>query len=342
MSNRKFELSGVYIITNKVNGKFYVGSGKSIFNRWYNHTCYLKNGTHINYKLQRAFNKYGLESFKFEILELHPVEGLDDCEQKYLDSLCKAQEYILGESPFFNQNTYNIKPLVSSTRGLEGKLESTIKGVRTRGFDKILKVGLDGGVIAEYDMQCDASEDNNINRNTVSKSIKHKRCPKDKDYYFVYKGDYDKDFKPKKYTIHNKGQKGVVKVPSLYKEVFCYDIYGRFFMKFESNTSVADYFSVDTSSTSRMLDKPKKKVLHRHGIHLYNIFSTEQNFEDSILDRFKSYSYDGDIDVYNLFHEYMGSFSKETIATILNCHVHSVSQSVLQHKILKGFYFNKD
>jgi group I intron endonuclease len=342
MNNRKFELSGVYIITNKVNGKFYVGSGKSIFSRWYNHTRQLKNETHINYKLQRAFNKYGSENFKFEILELHPVEGLDSCEQKYLDLLCKAQEYISGESSFFNQNTYNIKPLVSSTRGLEGKLESTIKGVRTRGFDKILKVALDGGVIAEYDMQCDAAEANKINRNTVSKSVKHKRCPKDKDYYFVYKGDYDKDFKPEKYIVHNKGQKGVTKVPSLYKEVFCYDIYNRFFMKFESNTAVAEYFNVDTSSTSRMLDKPKKKVLHRHGIHLYNIFSEEQNFENLILDKFKGYLDDGVIGVYNLFHEYMGSFSKETISKILDCHVHSVSQSVLQQKILKGFYFIKE
>ena len=337
-----FELSGVYIITNKINGKFYVGSGRSIFSRWFNHTCYLTKSTHVNYKLQRAVNKYGLENFKFEVLELHPPQGLNEREQYYLDTLCKAQEYIKGTDSFFNQQTYNIKPLVEGTTGLPQQIEKIVKGVRTRGFDKILKVSRTGGIIKEYELQSLAADDNNISRVTVSNSIKHKRCPKDKDYYFVYEKDYDENFIPKIVEVHNKGVKGVVNLPSNYKEVYCYDVYGRFYKKFESNKSVAEYFDTFTSTTCRMIDNPKKKILHRHGIHLYNLYSFKQHFETKILDRIKSFEQDGDIEVYTLFHEFVGSFSKETIANFLECHLHSVSQSVTQNKILKGFYFIRE
>lgn len=339
--SKKFELSGVYIITNKLNGKFYVGSGGSIFSRWFNHTCHLKNGTHVNSKLQLAYDKYGLENFKFEILELHEPFGLNIREQFYLDSLCKAQEYIRGEDWFFSQSTYNIKPLVEGTTGLPQKRETIIKGIKTRGYGKVLKVDVNGCVLESYDLQSEAADDNNLNRTTVSNNIKKGRCPKDKNYYFVYEQDYNPDFKPKEFQIHNKGMKGVITHPEYYKEVYCYDIYGRFFRKFESNISTAKYFNVPASSISRMLNKPKIKVLHRHGVHLYNMFSTKQEVSTSTLDSFRNYINDGNIEVYTLFHEYMGSYCNKTISMILDCHLSSVSQSVTQQKILKGFYFIK-
>lgn len=340
--SKNFELSGVYIITNKVNGKFYVGSGRSIFSRWLNHASDLKNGNHINYKLQRAYNKYGFENFKFEILELYEPHGLNICEQGYLDTLCKAQEYIKGEDTFFNQNTYNIKPLVHGTTGLPNKLESSIKSSRTRGFDKILKVHKNGGVMDTYELKSIASEDNNINPSTVGRSIKEKRCPIFKDYYFTYEKDYDASFIPKESQVHNKGLVGVTTHPENYKDVYCYDIYGRFYKKFESNTAIAKYFNTDTSSTCRMIDNPKKKVLHREGVHLYNLYSQIQSFETTIIDKIKAFDEDGDIEVYTLFHEFVGSFSRKTIANFLNSHLHSVSQAVTQNKLLKGFYFIKE
>lgn len=339
---KRFELSGVYKITNKVNDKFYIGSGYSIFSRWFNHTCDLKNGTHTNYKLQRAFDKYGFSNFIFEVIELHPPEGLNESEQKYLDILCKAQEYIKGESNFFNQNTYNIKPLVWGTTGLPHKLESTIKSNRTRGFDRILKVDLNGAIISEYELLIQAANDNAINRSTVSKSIKDKKCPRFKDFGFIFEKEYTTEFRPSKIVVHNKGQKGVQTYESNWKEVFCYDIYGRFFKRFASSTATAEYFKIDTSGICRMMDKPKKKVLHRDGVHLYNLYSAEQEFNNTILEKLKQLENDGNIEVYTLFHEYLGSFNKESISKVLNSHLHSVSQAVTQCKLLKGFYFIRD
>ncbi len=338
---KNFKLSGVYKITNKINGKFYIGSSNSVFGRWLNHASWITNDTHSNYKLTATVKKHGLENFSFEILELHSTIGLNKREQYYLDTLCKAQDYIDGKSNFFITNTYNIKPRVEGLVGLDMPEETIIRALRTRGYERIYKVSNTGAVIDIYEMQSQAAEDNNISRTTVSKSIKNKKCPKHKDFYFTYESEYDADFIAETYQVHNKGVTGAT-YPGNYKEVYCYDIYGRFFKKFESNTATAKYFNTDTSSTCRMVDNPKKKVIHRYGIHLYNLYSEKQVFEYGVLDRFKESVGDGDIKVYNLFHEYLGEFSKGVIAEILNCHLQSISQAVTQSKILKGFYFTRD
>lgn len=76
---------GVYKITNKENGKFYIGSSKNIHKRWVRHLRDLKIGEHNNIHLQRAFNLKGEDGFKFEILEYCEQEKLLITEQAYLD-----------------------------------------------------------------------------------------------------------------------------------------------------------------------------------------------------------------------------------------------------------------
>lgn len=221
---KDFKLAGVYKITNKINGKFYVGSSNSIFGRWLNHASDVINDTHPNQKLNDAVNKYGLINFTFEILELHDVIGLNDREQFYLNTLCKAEDYIQGVSNFFIANTYNIKPRVEGLVGLGISEEAIIRAVRTRGYERIYKVSCTGALIDIYELQKQAAEDNNIGRETVSKSLKSGKCPLQKNYYFVYESKYDPNFISETYEIHNKGQKGIQTYESQWKEVYCYDI----------------------------------------------------------------------------------------------------------------------
>lgn len=61
---------GIYCIINCVNGKRYIGSSSDIDKRKLLHLRSLRKGNHHNTVLQRAFNKYGEDSFKFEILEV--------------------------------------------------------------------------------------------------------------------------------------------------------------------------------------------------------------------------------------------------------------------------------
>ncbi len=81
--------SGIYKITNKLDGMFYVGSAKCFKKRGYQHCWHLEKGTHSNIHLQRAFNIVGTDAFIFEVLEV--VEGDKATrmvvEQRYLDDI---------------------------------------------------------------------------------------------------------------------------------------------------------------------------------------------------------------------------------------------------------------
>jgi group I intron endonuclease len=77
--------SGIYIIRNLKNGKFYLGQTQDLHHRWQSHRQKLRGGNHRNRHLQASWNKYGEKAFKFLILEYCTVEQLDEREQHYLN-----------------------------------------------------------------------------------------------------------------------------------------------------------------------------------------------------------------------------------------------------------------
>ncbi|MGE3840053.1 MAG: GIY-YIG nuclease family protein [Vicinamibacterales bacterium] len=82
---------GIYVITNVVNLKVYVGSSLNIARRAVEHRCLLNAKTHTNAHLQRAWNKYGADAFQFRVLELVPDDAqLLAREQAHIDALDAA------------------------------------------------------------------------------------------------------------------------------------------------------------------------------------------------------------------------------------------------------------
>lgn len=80
--------SGIYCITNIIDNKRYVGSTAQTFHkRWWQHKNNLNKGNHNNPHLQNAWNKYGEESFSFEILEYCERENLIEREDWWIDLL---------------------------------------------------------------------------------------------------------------------------------------------------------------------------------------------------------------------------------------------------------------
>ena len=77
-------MQGIYKITNTVNGKCYVGKSKNIDERWYNHVYELNHNTHPNTHLQNAWNRYGKECFKFDIICECDLDEIDELERKYI------------------------------------------------------------------------------------------------------------------------------------------------------------------------------------------------------------------------------------------------------------------
>lgn len=85
-------LSGIYMIFNKITGDYYIGSAATnkFYARFSNHLIYFR-GSKI---VKAAVNKYGLENFAFLVLDLYPNivtkennKELLDLENIYLKSL---------------------------------------------------------------------------------------------------------------------------------------------------------------------------------------------------------------------------------------------------------------
>jgi hypothetical protein len=82
------ELSGgIYKITTIHNNKFYIGSSIYLRGRKYDHFSRLKANKHGNQYLQKVYNKYGKDNFKFEYLINCSNEHLIELEQLIMDEL---------------------------------------------------------------------------------------------------------------------------------------------------------------------------------------------------------------------------------------------------------------
>jgi len=78
---------GIYKIINIKNNKFYLGSSKNLNKRWIQHKYKLRKNNHVNFILQKAWNKYGEGNIIFEVLEECDENKLFEREQYYLDLL---------------------------------------------------------------------------------------------------------------------------------------------------------------------------------------------------------------------------------------------------------------
>lgn len=72
-------ICGIYCITNKINGKKYIGQSVDIFTRWKQ-----ERSGRVNKYLRSAFKKYGLHNFDFSIIKKCKFYELDSFEKYYI------------------------------------------------------------------------------------------------------------------------------------------------------------------------------------------------------------------------------------------------------------------
>lgn len=93
--------TGIYAITNTVNGKTYIGSTQRGFNhRWNTHLSVLRRGLSDSKHLQSAWNKYGEAAFQFSIVEVvDDASVILEREQYWIDVWrARQQSYNLADA----------------------------------------------------------------------------------------------------------------------------------------------------------------------------------------------------------------------------------------------------
>ncbi|ARF09221.1 GIY-YIG nuclease [Catovirus CTV1] len=94
------KIIGTYKIINKKTQKYYYGSSKNIYVRIIQHKSQLKNNKHHCVYLQNSYNKYGKDSFYYEIDKI--------CND--IDDALKQEQYVIDNN---KENLYNISKLTS-------------------------------------------------------------------------------------------------------------------------------------------------------------------------------------------------------------------------------------
>lgn len=307
---------GIYKIENLITNKIYIGSSKNINERFINHKSMLRNNSHHCIYLQRAIDKYGLDNFSFEVLELCPEEDLVIKEQYYID-LYKGNLYnmLLIANPGFNQ---------------KHKKESLIKSQRSRGFSSILKIDIKGNILQEYDLISEIE----FKPDRIYKSIKNQTCIKSYDFGFIYSKDYVQGYKPKPLNNWNKNinykQTNINSYP-----IYVYDIYGRFHKKFNSLRDCAIEMNIATPNLHRILND--ENVRNRN----YLFFTEERNF-NNLLKLKSTADMDNQISVYDVFNNLIGYSNIKELTSLLNCNRSSIMDVIIgRREKCYGYKFSK-
>lgn len=85
----------LYMITNKTNGKKYIGKTNDINRRIARHWTDLIHGRHHSHKLQRAFNKYGKDNFTITYSTFVSISK-EELAQKQIEAIKKYDSYYNG------------------------------------------------------------------------------------------------------------------------------------------------------------------------------------------------------------------------------------------------------
>ena len=224
-------MTGIYMITNLINGKSYIGQSVDIKRRFWDHRCI----THeTNRHLKNALRKYGKDSFKYEILEECSQEDLDDREIYYIEKL---------------QPEYNVTP------GGQGRKKRLPESVKEELREKSKKQWAD---------KTEEEKERIIRKNLTGPKVGHavseetRRKLREAN---AGKKQSRETIEKRRQTMQEKKRNGYVRDMSIhFKKVICIESG----LVFESVKSAAEYYGINPSSISANLKGRQKTVKGRH------------------------------------------------------------------------------
>lgn len=177
--------TGVYTITNKINGKMYVGSTEEVFRkRWQRHKSELKKGIHSNGHIQNSVNKYGLENFEFEILQECGPEFCLSFEQYWRNVLMTYDEnfgydicYVAGKTTGYKHTDESKSKMRGIPKSEEYKKNMSFikRGGKNPRARAVLQLTKEGKLIKEWEGLGVAARALDMNYQTISGCCRKER-----------------------------------------------------------------------------------------------------------------------------------------------------------------------
>jgi group I intron endonuclease len=196
-------MKGIYLITNLVNGKKYVGLSNNINRRIAEHKS-PKNISKNKTPLQKAFSKYSLHNFKFEILEeVFNIDLLAEREVFWIEKI--KPEYNVSDGGLGNKGhklSEDVKQILSAMGKMQWERKTELQK------KAIISQNLKG------------KQKGHVHLQVTKERIRNSLLGKKQSEVTVYK----RALKLKKTMLGNKnGNKKVVQMGIDYSEIKTYD-----------------------------------------------------------------------------------------------------------------------
>lgn len=157
-------MSCIYIIKNTINNKVYIGKAACFTTRQKEHLRKLRYGKHINKHLQRSYNKYGKDSFIFNVLE--------DCDDFLIDE--REKYWIAYYKSTDDSNGYNLTHGGEGGIGTKETREKQSKA-HTKNKKKVYGFSLKGDFYKVWESIKECSRELSVNPCDIRRTINQKQ-----------------------------------------------------------------------------------------------------------------------------------------------------------------------
>lgn len=328
-SKRKVRSSGIYCIHNIKNDKRYIGQSRDMRCRIASHKTALKNNHHENKHLQRAWNKYGKDSFKFEIICECPIELLDNNEIYYIDFY---DSYNNGYNNDRGGSANNKMPMPLEVRNKmsltrlniseEEKMRNREKNIinHLSESDEIYQVDFNQKIVNIWTSARRAARELNIEQSCIWNCLKKLRKTY-KGYIWIY---------PSEYKSLNVDDYMNFKVKN--RNVYCFDLFGVLIRKYSNANDVAKD-GYDPSGILKVC-----KSTHKLKTYKNMLWSFNNHVDEKLIKKLHEKDY---IKMYDENNTLIGTYtSQNEIAELYDLTKSGISQCLSgKIKSTKGYYF---
>lgn len=268
------ELVGIYSITNSVNGKMYIGQSGDIKWRWTKHLEALRGHSHHNRHLQSAFDMYGENVFKFDVI--------CECTKGELNDL---EEYYIRMFDTYD-NGYNLDFGGNGIRGYKHTDEEIEKMRSLHNAEHVLQFDSDFNLITEWVGGIShAAKTLKYTYACIKRRCDHSRSESlYKGCYWVYKSEYDDprftwDGYLRGIKLFDRGQ---ASINARSRRVIMYD---RSLNIIKSWNSITDASNDGCNATSihQICHKQANKKLYKDHIFAFEGYDFSDGYFDDVL-----------------------------------------------------------